>query len=417
MMLTREFRLAAACCRRPGPERDSAVRDAARAIDWVAFAAVLRRQRIDGFAHRALADAAVTVPDAIAAALAQGAARTATGNLRAAAETARLGRVFADAGMPCLFVKGSTLAQLAWGTLATKYSKDIDLLVRPQDVDRGLALLEADGYLLWLPAHHLTPAQRRIAIRHINEFVLVHPTRRLQVELHWRLARNAALLPGLGATSAVQQVALGGGACAATLTTPDLASYLAVHGAVHCWSRLKWLADFDALVGEQDVAALYDHAVALGAGRAFGQGLTLSRMLLGRTLPTEVAARIAALSALGLVREREQAPSTGGRPPTLLSFDVDAGIVLSAAIGIDERPGAALRVTLAGLRLAPGWRFRAQALRQLLFTSYDAYRTPLPRALHGLYPVLRGPLWLIRLIRHRGRPPGEPPLPVARPLS
>ncbi|MES2339447.1 MAG: nucleotidyltransferase family protein [Pseudomonadota bacterium] len=400
MMLTREFRLAAACCRRPGPERDSAVRDAARAIDWVAFAAVLRRQRIDGFAHRALADAAVTVPDAIAAALAQGAARTATGNLRAAAETARLGRVFADAGMPCLFVKGSTLAQLAWGTLATKYSKDIDLLVRPQDVDRGLALLEADGYLLWLPAHHLTPAQRRIAIRHINEFVLVHPTRRLQVELHWRLARNAALLPGLGATSAVQQVALGGGACAATLTTPDLASYLAVHGAVHCWSRLKWLADFDALVGEQDVAALYDHAVALGAGRAFGQGLTLSRMLLGRTLPTEVAARIAADRAIPAM--------------TATALDLLAG---GGATELDERPGAALRVTLAGLRLAPGWRFRAQALRQLLFTSYDAYRTPLPRALHGLYPVLRGPLWLIRLIRHRGRPPGEPPLPVARPLS
>lgn len=49
-----------------------------------------------------------------------------------------------------------------------------------------------------------------------------------------------------------------------------------------------------------------------------------------------VAARIAALSALGLVREREQAPSTGGRPPTLLSFDADAGIVLSAAIGISR---------------------------------------------------------------------------------
>src|SRR4051812_25219571 len=49
-----------------------------------------------------------------------------------------------------------------------------------------------------------------------------------------------------------------------------------------------------------------------------------------------VASRIAALSELGLVREREQAPSTGGRPPTLLSFDADAGIVLSAAIGISR---------------------------------------------------------------------------------
>lgn len=51
---------------------------------------------------------------------------------------------------------------------------------------------------------------------------------------------------------------------------------------------------------------------------------------------TAVAARIAALEVLGLVTEREQAPSTGGRPPTLLSFDCDAGVVLSVAVGISR---------------------------------------------------------------------------------
>lgn len=51
---------------------------------------------------------------------------------------------------------------------------------------------------------------------------------------------------------------------------------------------------------------------------------------------TAVASRIASLTALGLVAEREQAPSTGGRPPTLLSFDADAGIVLSVAVGISR---------------------------------------------------------------------------------
>jgi predicted NBD/HSP70 family sugar kinase len=49
-----------------------------------------------------------------------------------------------------------------------------------------------------------------------------------------------------------------------------------------------------------------------------------------------VAARISALVARGLVIEREQAPSTGGRPATLLSFNADAGLVLTAAIGISR---------------------------------------------------------------------------------
>ncbi|MDJ0392274.1 ROK family protein [Rhodococcus sp. G-MC3] len=46
-----------------------------------------------------------------------------------------------------------------------------------------------------------------------------------------------------------------------------------------------------------------------------------------------VASRVASLTSLGLVIEAEDAQSTGGRPPARLSFDVDAGIVLAAAIG------------------------------------------------------------------------------------
>ncbi|MEE6164828.1 MULTISPECIES: ROK family transcriptional regulator [unclassified Mycolicibacterium] len=48
---------------------------------------------------------------------------------------------------------------------------------------------------------------------------------------------------------------------------------------------------------------------------------------------TAVAARVAVLTELGLVVETEQAPSTGGRPAALLSFNADNGVVLSAAIG------------------------------------------------------------------------------------
>jgi predicted NBD/HSP70 family sugar kinase len=48
---------------------------------------------------------------------------------------------------------------------------------------------------------------------------------------------------------------------------------------------------------------------------------------------TAVSARVAALAALGLVIERELAPSTGGRPASFVSFNADGGVVLSAAIG------------------------------------------------------------------------------------
>ena len=51
---------------------------------------------------------------------------------------------------------------------------------------------------------------------------------------------------------------------------------------------------------------------------------------------TAVAARVAALVELGLAAESDQAPSTGGRPATLLTFDADAGVVVCVAIGISR---------------------------------------------------------------------------------
>ncbi|GAB91467.1 ROK family protein [Gordonia rhizosphera] len=48
---------------------------------------------------------------------------------------------------------------------------------------------------------------------------------------------------------------------------------------------------------------------------------------------TAVTARLSALQASGLVLELPDTESTGGRPPSRLAFNADAGVVLAAAIG------------------------------------------------------------------------------------
>ena len=75
------------------------------------------------------------------------------------------------------------------------------------------------------------------------------------------------------------------------------------------------------------------------AGEVFGlirDGAVTTRAEVGRLTGlsrTAVAARVSALQASGLVLERAEAPSTGGRPPARLVFNADAGVVLAAAIG------------------------------------------------------------------------------------
>jgi predicted NBD/HSP70 family sugar kinase len=48
---------------------------------------------------------------------------------------------------------------------------------------------------------------------------------------------------------------------------------------------------------------------------------------------TAVTARLATLAARELIHEREQTSSSGGRPASVVTFNADAGVVLSAAIG------------------------------------------------------------------------------------
>ena len=143
--LAPEVLLAAACCRwPPSQDRRAAIATAAAAVaDWDRFLATVRRQRIAGLAHAALSEAGIALPAEIARQLAARAHEIAQRNLALAAETARLQRAFDAAQIPALFVKGAALAELAYGTLALKHARDIDLLVLPEQAAAAMQLLDA----------------------------------------------------------------------------------------------------------------------------------------------------------------------------------------------------------------------------------------------------------------------------------
>jgi len=67
---------------------------------------------------------------------------------------------------------------------------------------------------------------------------------------------------------------------------------------------------------------------------------------------TAVGSRLTALLDTGLVIECQPAASTGGRPATQLSFNADAGVVLSVAVGISRTRLAVCNLAGAVLALA-----------------------------------------------------------------
>ena len=143
-----EFRLAAACAMwPPSDRRTEAIRAAAAGpLDWPRFLRVARRHQVIGLVHEGLTRARPDVPPEIAREIGAQAATLVRENLAMAREALRLQRLFDDADLPVLFVKGAALAVLAFGNLGLRSGQDIDLLVPYETLPAATALISRAGY-------------------------------------------------------------------------------------------------------------------------------------------------------------------------------------------------------------------------------------------------------------------------------
>jgi hypothetical protein len=192
---------------------------------------------------------------------------------------------------------------------------------------------------------------------------------------------NSLLLRGVDAHSVAQSVPLSDGATVHTLGQEDLFAYLCVHGAHHAWSRLKWLADVNALVAnDADIGRLHRHAQRIGAGLCAGQGLLLCQRLFALNLPEPLVDELGA----------------NQRVKKLMTIALDAMTAPRAETEADGGVAGVMRIVRTQFLLGQGWAFHAAQIRAMAAGPADVIRFPLPMPLHFLYPLLRLPLWLWR---------------------
>lgn len=357
-------------------------------IDWPRVVRIAMRHRVEGFVADGLAAAGVAPPPDIRAALDKAATAIAVQNLRFAAETWRLARLARDAGIDMLVIKGVSLNILAFQGFAIKKAWDIDLLVSPDQVEAARSMLIAAGYRWDAPGEDFTPEQERRWFLLSRESVWFHKDSGIAVELHTGLTDNPSLLAGVTLGSPRQRVAIGPGQEVETLADSELFAYLCVHGAIHGWMRLKWLADLGALLGmrsEQEIERLYREAVALGAGRAPAQALLLCRDLLGLKLPLELERQLRSQAPVRwLVRMAKKLMGVSH-----VEKEVDDSVLGTASI------------QLSHFLVAPGLRHKLVEARQKINLPYGPVFMPLPRYLRFVYPAMAIPHWLWRRYKLR----------------
>src|SRR5262245_18417734 len=87
----------------------------AEPLNWSRVLRVARRHQVIGLVHEGLARMQPEVPAEIAQEIGAQAAALAAENLATAREALRIQRLFDDADVPVLFVKGAVLAVLTFG--------------------------------------------------------------------------------------------------------------------------------------------------------------------------------------------------------------------------------------------------------------------------------------------------------------
>lgn len=358
-------------------------------LDWSRFMRLLHHHQGHAFASEAFREAGVQPPDAVAEILVHRSRQTALRGLRLAAETCRLATRLKGEGISPLFVKGTPLAVLAYGSIILKHSLDIDLLVEPQQVGPVYDLLVAEGYLLCEPrGMRRSQLDRFVTIG--KECALYDRRRGVLVELHWRLTDNPRLLGGVSACSPRRTVFVEGAGRLPTLTDPDLFAYLCVHGTAHGWWRLKWLADVNALLAGRpalEIENLHRSAVERGAGRASSVALLLCHDLFELELDHDFERRLRSSRATRLliaIALRAVAGRDGDRPVS--------------------RPVMRALVECSHLLIGEGWSFLARELSRRWTGAAEQLAVPLPGFLHVLYVIIRPPLWLLRRMRELRSP-------------
>lgn len=279
-----ELRFIAACCRWPADDYQRAQLGTLQPLvnDWDMVTALAEAHRVEGLVWRAVDAAGAALPEPAAARLRARSEEVRSASLQAIAETMRIcGRLDA-AEIEHRVIKGLPVAVIAYGNPVIKNSVDIDLLVRPLDAVRTAAILADLGYTCAYPRHPLDERTFQLLSPVAKEACFVSP--RGQVDLHWALVNQPALLEGVDPWAELRRVELLPGHGVTTLADAANLAYLAAHGGASGWSRLKWLADFSAFLTahpEPDRELLCDQARAATGGRVVDQALILIQRLLG----------------------------------------------------------------------------------------------------------------------------------------
>lgn len=142
-------------------------------------------------------------------------------------------------------LKGTVLALQLYGKISDRLTRDIDFLIRENDIDLFMDFFHGLGYRL-VKAEKDRPERSFRRIK--KNYTLIHSETRLIVELHWDLFSNPYFYTYQSTFCENPDSEKLNGTLITTLNRENNFLYLCMHGIYHEFFRLFWLRDVAHMV-------------------------------------------------------------------------------------------------------------------------------------------------------------------------
>jgi hypothetical protein len=250
--------------------QDEAILDACReGPDWSDYLRLVDRHRTPALGWAALKRvSSIKIPESVALEMRK---RSDACRMMAAINFQMLARLlnrFNRDTIPVMPLKGPLLSLALYGDIGLRQSKDLDIVVAPEDILRAQQCLESLGWHSSAAYSSLSPRQLKFNLQHEHHIAYCHPQYHCELELHWRASWD---IPEFAADRLARNIACEWKGCSYRIMSPvDLTLYLCNHGSDHAWCRAKWLGDLARMfAGESvDLRAAFDQAHKSGQERS-----------------------------------------------------------------------------------------------------------------------------------------------------
>ncbi len=267
----RETQLVLACAAGPQGVGDADVlrRLASEGIDWDRLVSVCTTMKLLPLVHRNLEfTCSDLVPDTVASRMCALARCVAMRNDMLVAELSEIVALLCSHGVDALPFKGPTLAMLAYGSVALRQIRDLDVLVKRADAIKARDLLLCHGYHLLEDAPESDDSW---VLANCHHFQLFSSRQGTRVEVHWRLAPWSFSFPLLCEELSTRTRAIEiAGTTLPCLTREDMLLIVSAHGVRHLWETGTGFGCFCDIAGLLSRSSAFDWGAAMSTARRVG---------------------------------------------------------------------------------------------------------------------------------------------------